>query len=264
MDEGECPKKHAAPLKQSYEEASKTKDYGYEIEHERCLEGYIADCDRKIIKAQKRLDDVEPSANEVPQLQNDSKITKEIAELVAKAESLGEEGNVDESLALMNKAEQLKKQQVSDQANSLLNSVLPSGVPDGISIGGQQQKLRVCEICSAYLSLYDSDKRLADHFGGKLHIGYLQIRERLKELKEKKKLKGNDTREKEPQREREKERERDRERDRDRTRNDRDRDRDYDRDRSYSNKRDYRDNDKDRGYRDRDRPRNDRDRGYRR
>ena len=33
--------------------------------------------------------------------------------------------------------------------------------------------------------MYDSNRRLADHFGGKLHIGYLQIRERLKELKEK-------------------------------------------------------------------------------
>lgn len=70
MDEGECPKKHAAPLKQAFEEASKTKDYGYEAEHERCLEAYIADCDRKIIKAQKRLDDVEPQANDLPQVRS--------------------------------------------------------------------------------------------------------------------------------------------------------------------------------------------------
>ncbi len=47
----------------------------------------------------------------------------------------------------------------------------------------QQQKLRVCDICSAYLSLYDSDRRLADHFGGKLHLGFLGIREKLKELR---------------------------------------------------------------------------------
>lgn len=94
---------------------------------------------------------------------------------------LGEDGNVDESLALMNKAEMLKKQQQTEQQQQSLASSLP--IPDGITIGGQQQKLRVCEICSAYLSLYDSDKRLADHFGGRLHLGYLQIRERLKELK---------------------------------------------------------------------------------
>ncbi|GFZ11328.1 LUC7 related protein [Actinidia rufa] len=59
------------------------------------------------------------------------------------------------------------------------------------------QKLRVCDICGAFLSVYDSfqvsqycsaasailsfyvvfsDRRLADHFGGKLHLGYMQIR----------------------------------------------------------------------------------------
>lgn len=30
------------------------------------------------------------------------------------------------------------------------------------------QKLRVCDICGAYLSILDSDRRLADHFGGKV------------------------------------------------------------------------------------------------
>ena len=43
----------------------------------------------------------------------------------------------------------------------------------------QQQKLRVCEICSAYLGIHDNDRRLADHFGGKLHLGFIKIREKL-------------------------------------------------------------------------------------
>merc|ERR1740128_820176 len=46
----------------------------------------------------------------------------------------------------------------------------------------QQQKLRVCEVCSAYLGIHDNDRRLADHFGGKLHLGFIQIREKLAEL----------------------------------------------------------------------------------
>ncbi len=46
----------------------------------------------------------------------------------------------------------------------------------------QQQKLRVCEVCSAYLGLHDNDRRLADHFGGKLHIGFIEIREKLEKL----------------------------------------------------------------------------------
>lgn len=47
----------------------------------------------------------------------------------------------------------------------------------------QQQKLRVCEVCSAYLGLHDNDRRLADHFGGKLHLGFIQIREKLEKLR---------------------------------------------------------------------------------
>ncbi|KAJ0080334.1 hypothetical protein Patl1_23992 [Pistacia atlantica] len=41
------------------------------------------------------------------------------------------------------------------------------------------QKLHVCD---NYWSIYDSDHRLADHFGGKLHLGYMQIRDKLAEL----------------------------------------------------------------------------------
>ena len=46
----------------------------------------------------------------------------------------------------------------------------------------QQQKLRVCEVCSAYLGIHDNDRRLADHFGGKLHLGFIKIREKLDNL----------------------------------------------------------------------------------
>ena len=46
----------------------------------------------------------------------------------------------------------------------------------------QQQKLRVCEVCSAYLGIHDNDRRLADHFGGKLHLGFIKIREKLDKL----------------------------------------------------------------------------------
>lgn len=55
----------------------------------------------------------------------------------------------------------------------------------------QQQKLRVCEVCSAYLGLHDNDRRLADHFGGKLHLGFIQIREKLDQLKVRPSLPGS-------------------------------------------------------------------------
>jgi len=46
----------------------------------------------------------------------------------------------------------------------------------------QQQKLRVCEVCSAYIGIHDHGERLADHFGGKLHLGFIKIREKLDQL----------------------------------------------------------------------------------
>ena len=38
------------------------------------------------------------------------------------------------------------------------------------------------EVCSSYLGLHDNDRRLADHFGGKLHLGFIDLRNRLQEL----------------------------------------------------------------------------------
>lgn len=46
------------------------------------------------------------------------------------------------------------------------------------------QKLRVCDVCGAYLSVLDSDRRLADHFGGKMHLGYHELRNMLQKFKE--------------------------------------------------------------------------------
>ena len=45
-----------------------------------------------------------------------------------------------------------------------------------------RKQLRVCDVCSAYLGVHDSDQRLIDHFGGKLHLGFVEIREKLSEL----------------------------------------------------------------------------------
>ena len=41
-----------------------------------------------------------------------------------------------------------------------------SAAGDGRAIQDVNQKLRVCEVCGAFLSISDNDRRLADHFGG--------------------------------------------------------------------------------------------------
>lgn len=87
--------------------------------------------------------------------------------------SIGAEGNVDESLALMAEVEEVKGQKRA------LEDEYHGAIPRHAV---QQQKLRACEVCGAFLSMYDNDRRLADHFGGKLHIGFVTIREKLKFL----------------------------------------------------------------------------------
>ena len=46
----------------------------------------------------------------------------------------------------------------------------------------QQHKLRACEVCGAFLSMSDDDRRLANHFGGKLHVGFVTIRDKINQL----------------------------------------------------------------------------------
>jgi len=187
MDLGICDQVHSSPLRQEYEECRKRKDYGYERLLEKTLEQYIFDCDRKIEKARRRLENQETD-------QIGDTAASQITELLTKAETLGEEGRVDEAKELLNKVEQLKQQKPPEQI------VIPI---IGDITTTQQQKLRVCDICGAYLSVYDSDRRLADHFGGKLHIGYLAVREKLKELKTQNKSYDNKEKERTKERERE-------------------------------------------------------------
>lgn len=51
-----------------------------------------------------------------------------------------------------------------------LKALADTGGPSG------HQKLQVCDVCGAYLSRLDNDRRLADHFYGKMHLGYAQMR----------------------------------------------------------------------------------------
>ncbi|KAL1453169.1 hypothetical protein WDU94_007338 [Cyamophila willieti] len=175
MDLGECPKIHDLALRADYEKASKDRDYFYDIDAMEHLQAFIADCDRRTELAKQRLletqevlsAEVAEKANAVHQLAED------IGKKLAKAEELGAEGFVEESLKLMTEIEDLRKKK-GEAEDTYRNSMPASSY--------QQQKLRVCEVCSAYLGIHDNDRRLADHFGGKLHLGFIKIREKLAEL----------------------------------------------------------------------------------
>ncbi|KAI8851048.1 hypothetical protein BC829DRAFT_368751 [Chytridium lagenaria] len=193
VDLGPCPKKHMEKLKKEYEEAvSKRDHHGFEDDWTRSLSDFCADCDRKIEHARKRLEKT-PEDAKVAQMvrvclqlhcstlfsekmKEVDDLTNEISVLTALVEKLGEEGNVDESLETMRQADQLKetKEEKEKELKSLIGSE-----------NSQHQKLRVCGICSAYLSVFDSDRRLADHFQGKMHLGFKAVRDKLEELQKK-------------------------------------------------------------------------------
>ncbi|XP_031249344.1 U1 snRNP-associated protein usp106-like isoform X1 [Pistacia vera] len=345
MDMGPCPKVHSLQLRKEYEEAKAKGTDNYDRELEDAIDRLIVECDRKIGRALKRLEDDDAKAaiaisvsevTQTPEVLELSKQIKEklkeadqydyegktdlkiralevveelrtiradkqsmllldafnkdraslpqplpnppplaplpipapdartqemINEKLKKAEDLGEQGMVDEAQKALEEAEALKKLPARQEP------VLDSSKYTAADVRITDQKLRVCDICGAFLSVYDSDRRLADHFGGKLHLGYMQIRDKLAELQEERnksrKDRYDDRRSKERSRDRDREASKDREREvsvsrdrdqgdsrdrgRDYDRSSRDRDRYFERDRGYDRERD-RDLDRHRSY----------------
>ncbi|MED6288227.1 putative RNA-binding protein Luc7-like 2 [Characodon lateralis] len=214
MDLGECAKVHDLALRADYEIASKESEYFFELDAAEHLQSFIADCDRRTELAKKRLAETqdEISAEVAAKAERVHELNEEIGKLLAKAEQLGGEGNVDEAQQVLEKVE--KTRALKKEAEDVYRNSMPAS-------SFQQQKLRVCEVCSAYLGLHDNDRRLADHFGGKLHLGFIEIREKLDKLRkavvekqEKMRTRRREDREREDEKERQWETEREREKQR--------------------------------------------------
>ncbi|XP_018616859.2 putative RNA-binding protein Luc7-like 2 isoform X2 [Scleropages formosus] len=227
MDLGECVKVHDLALRADYEIASKQHEYFFELDAAEHLQSFIADCDRRTELAKKRLAETqeEISAEVAAKAERVHELNEEIGKLLARAEQLGGEGNVEKAQQVLEKVE--KTRALKREAEDIYRNSMPAS-------SFQQQKLRVCEVCAAYLGLHDNDRRLADHFGGKLHLGFIEIREKLEKLmktvaekQERMQTRRRDERDREEERERgweldrerEWEREREREREREHERN---------------------------------------------
>merc|ERR1712093_117241 len=63
-----------------------------------------------------------------------------------------------------------QQKQLKEDRERELKALSDTSGPSG------HQKLQVCDVCGAYLSRLDNDRRLADHFYGKMHLGYVQMR----------------------------------------------------------------------------------------
>ncbi|XP_064937030.1 uncharacterized protein LOC135588698 isoform X5 [Musa acuminata AAA Group] len=261
MDMGPCPKIHSLQLRKEYEEAKVKGDHNFHRELEDMIERLIVECERKIQRALKRLEDEDATAavaisvSKVTQTPEVMELSKQIKEKLKEADVFDFEGKTDSKMQVLELVEDLKGQRADKQSVLLLDAFnkdraslpLPNQNPSqpaslpvvnppdrhtqemineklkkaedlgerGLideaqkaleeaetlkKLGARQepilesskysvadvritdQKLRVCDICGAFLSVYDNDRRLADHFGGKLHLGYMLIREKLAEL----------------------------------------------------------------------------------
>ncbi|KUI53630.1 hypothetical protein VM1G_05374 [Cytospora mali] len=171
QDLGPCPKIHSEALKAEYEALPdpERKRYGFEYDYMRDLQKYIDECNRRIDVAQRRL---EKTPDEIRQtnvlLKAISDLTASINNGLLEVEILGELGEVGRAYDEFFKVRQAQQQKVEREKE--LKALSDTSGPSG------HQKLQVCDVCGAYLSRLDNDRRLADHFYGKMHLGYAQMR----------------------------------------------------------------------------------------
>lgn len=135
----------------------------------RDLQRYVDECNRRIESAQRRL---EKTPDEIRQtnalLKQISDLSKSIETGLLEITVLGEISEVSRAYEEFYRIRQAMatKQDKERELKALSDTSGPSG----------HQKLQVCDVCGAYLSRLDNDRRLADHFYGKMHLGYAQMR----------------------------------------------------------------------------------------
>jgi len=182
---------HSEALKTQYDSADEQQKqrWGFEFDYLRDMARYIDECNRKIHVAQNRL---EKTPDEIKQTnvlvcisapeicERDPTNTVQLKRISEHSTAIANhllEIQILCSLSQVNTAvtEHFKMRQALAQKNDAereLKALSDTSGPSG------HQKLQVCDVCGAYLSRLDNDRRLADHFFGKMHLGYAQMRRR--------------------------------------------------------------------------------------
>ncbi|GKV27881.1 hypothetical protein SLEP1_g37001 [Rubroshorea leprosula] len=222
MDMGPCPKVHSLQLRREYEEAKAKGIDNYDRELKDAIDRLIVECDRKIGRALKRLEDEDAKAaiaisvSEVTQIYLFSmlmlrtaevlELSKQIKEKLKEAYQYDLEGKTYLKIRALEEVEELRTKRADKQPTLLLAAFnkdwasLPQPLPNPLSLAplpvpapdartqemineklkkaedlGEKgmvdkaqkaleeaealkktdQKLRVCDICGAFLSVYD-------------------------------------------------------------------------------------------------------------
>jgi len=242
-----CNKVHSDNLKAQYEEDRKAKKVSYEREAVEVLGRIVATNDRFIAAQREELklkESIKPAVPADP-------LQQQIAMLESQAAKAGEEGQLEQYEVLKKQAENLKSQASTERRMT-------------------EVKHWVCDTCGSFLEDWGDDQsRYKDHYIGKIHNGFQDIRDQFVKLKKMLDNEGGssasrerETRDRgEPNRSRERSRSprrdsREKHSDRSSSKRERSRERDRYRDEPYQ-RRDDRDRDRDRYDRERDNYRRD-------
>lgn len=176
-DLGVCRKKHDQFYRLQFNRDPSKEQY--QVKYEELLmdflEDMIADVDSKMKKSFERIEAPLPDTEKPRELMESIQLIDiQIQKLLFQAETLGEQGRIDDSETVMRNIERLREQ----KKEYMIMSEHPLMV--------KEKLMKVCEVCGAMQSLQDNEKRLQTHIEGKQHTGYLKIREYLDLLRRKK------------------------------------------------------------------------------
>lgn len=168
---GPCQKKHSDELRAKYLEERKNRYYGYEEETLHFILPMIDDCDRRVLKGRQRAEEdvaCKQTAIDPATVEEAKRIDAEIEKKMQIANDLGMKGEVEESLRVLEEADLLKKNKLEmlEKAGEV----------------SYQSRIKPCDICGALLSASDTDRRLTEHYSGKIHVSYQKLRDMSKLL----------------------------------------------------------------------------------
>lgn len=197
--------------KRQYEQEATERDRSdTDRELVRLLERLVRDCDDRIARANRRLEQQQrtpqaalpdgPADNDAtaaaagggdaPSGSGDDElkaIAEELEQLTSRVGELGSMGEIDKAQELTERIEELTQRKDAIERVRAMHQHQQQQNPQHQHQhhgSGKEQQLLVCDICAAYLSVNESAQRLADHFSGKMHVGFQLVRDKLREVRE--------------------------------------------------------------------------------
>ena len=185
-----CTLLHDDNLKQKYEEAS-SKPGGpcFEVALLHYLEDIVLKNDRAVAFEVRKTEEAEGPSCVIPRVEvqcvpdveaAEAEVTAKVKEAAAAQES----GNSIKATQLEEEAEVLRRKRCIIQARAVRNP--PPPPPSGKVF---HSKMRMCSGCGHFLNLVDAEDRMADHFQGRGHLGFVIASQWIAKLREKLKRK---------------------------------------------------------------------------